>query len=405
MQNAALKTDIVIFGGGVAGLWTLNRLKKLGFQVVLLEKEALGAGQTLQSQGIIHGGLKYALTGFLSRSAQTLQSMPNHWKEALTGVGAIDLRTVNLLSPYQWLWSTSGLSSKLGSFLASKALKSRVQKLQRFDYPSLLQPAEFKGHVYRLEEMIIDTSSLIKTLASPHQEYIFKIDDKEGYEFIFQPNNPQNISQLNILSGQRKLSIQAKRYLFTAGEGNEVLTAYLPKAPSMQKRPLQMVLVKMDVWLPFFGHCIDQGINPRITITSHRTQEGKMIWYIGGQIAEEGIDRTSAEQIAIAKKELAALFPWLDLSKAQWASFLVNRAEPKQLNNQRPVTVFIKALGNVIIAWPTKLVLAPLLAEEIISSLKQQPINPSPEPIESLLANAHLEKPSIALPPWERFFS
>ena len=51
------KIDVVIFGAGIAGLWTFNRLKSLGYDVLLLEKKAIGCGQTLASQGIIHSGL------------------------------------------------------------------------------------------------------------------------------------------------------------------------------------------------------------------------------------------------------------------------------------------------------------------------------------------------------------
>ncbi|HCC44093.1 MAG TPA: FAD-binding oxidoreductase, partial [Gammaproteobacteria bacterium] len=53
------KIDIAILGGGIAGLWLLNLLVSRGYSVVLLEKEALGAGQTIASQGMIHGGVKY----------------------------------------------------------------------------------------------------------------------------------------------------------------------------------------------------------------------------------------------------------------------------------------------------------------------------------------------------------
>ena len=52
----ALPVDVVIFGGGAAGLWTLDELHRAGRSVVLLESGDLGAGQTIASQGIIHGG-------------------------------------------------------------------------------------------------------------------------------------------------------------------------------------------------------------------------------------------------------------------------------------------------------------------------------------------------------------
>ncbi|MEZ5430716.1 MAG: FAD-dependent oxidoreductase [Verrucomicrobiales bacterium] len=53
--------DVIVFGGGVAGLWILNALAAKGYDALLMTDRELGAGQTLAAQGVIHGGLKYAL--------------------------------------------------------------------------------------------------------------------------------------------------------------------------------------------------------------------------------------------------------------------------------------------------------------------------------------------------------
>ncbi|HQY22155.1 MAG TPA: FAD-dependent oxidoreductase [Gammaproteobacteria bacterium] len=406
MNTKDISLDIVIFGGGIAGLWTLNQLRRLGYQAILLETHTLGGGQTIKSQGIIHGGMKYALSGFLSGSANTIETMPQRWKDALAGAGELDLSTVNVLSEDQLLWSTGSLGSEVASFFASKALNSRIQKLPKTAYPSILKNSLFKGHAYRLEEVVLDMPSLIETLTKPHSDYIFKINPNAGYAFTADPNNPQNVVSLKIFSDlQQTVNIKAKRYLFTAGEGNRTLGLGLPNAPQMQVRPLQMVMVKLALPFPFFAHCIDNGTNPRITITTHPTQDGKSVWYLGGQLAEDGAKRTTAEQIAYAKKEVSTLFPWLDLSGATWASFFINRAEPKQPDGKRPENPFIKTLGNIMTAWPTKLALAPMLSDLILTQLKQQNILPSQTTDETKFLLARLEKPAIALPPWEQYFS
>ena len=51
--------DIMVFGGGIAGLWLGNTLSRAGYNVIVIESDKLGAGQTLASQGMIHGGQKY----------------------------------------------------------------------------------------------------------------------------------------------------------------------------------------------------------------------------------------------------------------------------------------------------------------------------------------------------------
>jgi len=47
---------------------------------LLFESSALGGGQTHKSQGIIHGGMKYALQGVLTKEASGMIDMPHLWK-------------------------------------------------------------------------------------------------------------------------------------------------------------------------------------------------------------------------------------------------------------------------------------------------------------------------------------
>ena len=44
--------------------WLNARLRRLGFATLLVDKGALGGGQSVKSRGI-HGGTKYALSGVL----------------------------------------------------------------------------------------------------------------------------------------------------------------------------------------------------------------------------------------------------------------------------------------------------------------------------------------------------
>lgn len=412
--------DVAIFGGGIAGLWALNRLRAEGYNAVLFEANTLGGGQTIKSQGIIHGGIKYALTGALTGASQAIANMPKRWRDCLQGSADVDLRKVNILSEEQLLWSTGSLTSDITGFFASKALKSRVQKLKRDDYPLLLKNAKFKGNVYRLEEIVLDNPSLIEALAMPQYEYIFKVDKSKLY-FEFEKENAGDIEFLRIESidnqknidneaefkskseSEFELHITAKRFLFTAGEGNQAITQNFEHTRPQQCRPLQMVVVQLDEAYPFFAHCLDSGMNPRVTITSHKTQNGKFIWYIGGQLAEDGVKRSQTEQIDAARKELASLFPWLDLKNAKWGSFYINRAEPKQADGKRPDLPFLQTNGNVMTGWPTKLALTPLFVDNLLAALKEQNITPAGASLDLTVLN-HLSKPAIAKPVWDEIF-
>src|SRR5690625_3315427 len=93
-----IELDLVVVGGGVAGLWLINRLRSAGYDAVLLESRALGGEQSMASQGMIHGGIKYGLSGQLGAASQALAEMPERWRRCLSGNGEVDLRHTNALS-------------------------------------------------------------------------------------------------------------------------------------------------------------------------------------------------------------------------------------------------------------------------------------------------------------------
>lgn len=370
MKNS-IETDIVIIGGGIAGLWLLNRLRQSGYSAILLETHTLGGGQTHKSQGIIHGGIKYALQGAMTAAAQAIADMPKVWESCLQGKGPIDLSQVPVLSQHQYLWSTGNLSSKITGFFASKTLQGSVQELRTDAYPSIFQHASFKGRVYSLDEIVIDVSTLIRELVKHSQEAIYKIEPLKSEHIRF--DDAGRLVHFEIHAGPlTPLTIHAQKYIFAAGAGNEMLLQPL-KSISMQRRPLHMVLMKTEFDHTLYGHCLGLSTTPRITITTHKAHDGKIVWYLGGQLAEEGVKRTSGEQINEAKKELNELFPWLNFSTSQFVTFHVDRAEPLEQNGKRPDSCFAKEIENVIAAWPTKLALAPRLADTILEILNIKP--------------------------------
>ncbi|HIE55391.1 MAG TPA: FAD-dependent oxidoreductase, partial [Chromatiaceae bacterium] len=121
-----MKPDLLIFGGGIAGLWTLLRARQAGYSVVLLESRCLGGVQSIASQGIIHGGTKYALAGQLTEAARAIGDMPRRWRDCLDGRGELDLRRVRLLSSHQYLWTCGSLVSSVAGFFGSRAMRSRA---------------------------------------------------------------------------------------------------------------------------------------------------------------------------------------------------------------------------------------------------------------------------------------
>ena len=387
-MSQSLSTDILIVGGGVAGLWLNARLRQAGYASLLVENATLGGGQSLKSQGIIHGGAKYALHGALTGASEAIADMPRRWREALAGNGELDLSGVRLLSDAHYLWSPGTLAGNLTSFFASKAVRSRVDQVKGDDLPPALRNPRFKGKVYRLTELVLDVPSLIARLA------------ELGGDGLLAGQQIEPLHDGDSLVGLRVdgREIRAQRIVLSAGSGNAALLAALGlEQPRQQLRPLHMVLVKGPSLLPLYAHCLGGGPKPRITVTTHPAADGQWVWYLGGDLAEaDGVARDEAAQIRAAQKELGELLPWVDLCSARWATLRVDRAEPAQSGLVRPDNAFLAEQGRLLVGWPTKLALSPDLADRVLASLQRDGISPgahAPLP--------ELPRPPQALPVWE----
>jgi len=385
MAKQSITVDVVIIGAGIAGLWLHNRLNNMGFHALLLENNTIGNAQTLSSQGIIHGGAKYALNGILSKATHAIGEMPARWKSCLAGKGDVDLTQVKVLADHQLMWSKQQLSSKMVSFFASKALSSRMQTVAKSEQPELFQDSGFKGSLYRLEEPVLDIPTVLNALAKPWQDRIIQIPTNA--EISWQQNEDK-VQALNLGNGH-DIEIKAQQFVLTAGEGNQALLDSLGfNSPVMQRRPLQMVLCKakdQQYALPtLYAHSLGSGSKPIATITSHLTEDGNTVWYIGGNIAEHGVNKSFEQLTSEAENLLHDILPWFELPELEWATHAVNRAEPKQSALSRPDTAFVESKNNVHIAWPTKLALAPDLADSAINALTKQGLIANEYPTASL---------------------
>ena len=396
--------DMAIIGGGVAGLWLANRLANTGYSLALFESKALGSDQTVASQGMIHGGMKYTLSGTLTGASEAIAEMPRHWRACLCGEGDVDLRNTRILSDHFFMWSSETMTSRLTTFLASKLTRGRVEPVADDKRPPLLRNNHFSGSLYRLEDLVLDVPSLVTNLANNLPSRVFQVE--ENSTRLTAAANGE-VSLITEQDG-RSIEVTAQRIVLTAGKGNAALLQQLGlQQPAMQVRPLQQVMVKHHYPHRFYGHCLGAETTPRLTISSHTTSYGAPVWYLGGSLAERGVHQDAAELIESAKQELADLMPWLDFSEAEWATLPVERAEPLQRHFARPDNAFatqVVGVNNLILGWPTKLTLAPNLANEILALLNKDAITPGSATNEAAELGRHLMRAPIAKTPWDIAF-
>ena len=387
----AVSLDVLVFGGGAAGLWTLDVLAARGARALLVETNALGAGQTIASQGIIHGGLKYTLQGLLTSSAASVREMPAVWRECLAGERVPNLSGVQLRSEFCYLWRTETLSSRLGMLGASFGLQVTPDLLPADDRPDVL--AGCPGAVATLAEPVISPASFVNVLRQRNFQRLLRVDP-EGVEFSVA--NTGTVAEVRLACGPHSLSLQPRLVMFAAGAGNADLLRRLGReAPVMQRRPLHMAMVRGD--LPELnGHCVD-GARTRVTITSERLSADQVVWQLGGQIAEDGVEMNERALVAHAAAELRSVLPGLSLAGTEWSTYRVDRAEGATAGGKRPDDIQATREGNVLTCWPTKLALVPELARTVASQ-----VEPSDE---SVLfpgeAVQNWPRPGVAAAPWE----
>jgi glycerol-3-phosphate dehydrogenase len=214
--------DAVIFGGGVAGLWLLDVLRRAGHRVLLLEADRLGAGQTGCSQGIIHGGLKYALDGVLSPSASAISEMPDLWRQCLSGRRQPDLTGTRVRAERCYLWRTGSLRSRAGMLGARLALRATPRAVAGAERPPAL--AGSAGTVVTVDEPVIDPVSLVGDLAGRHGDAVLSIDVETGLRV-------EGESIILADPGGGRMTIHPRAVVLAAGAGNAGLIDRLGLEP------------------------------------------------------------------------------------------------------------------------------------------------------------------------------
>ncbi len=397
--------DVLIVGGGIAGLWTAQALRARGHVVAVVERDALGGGQTLAAQGIVHAGMKYALRGRRTAAADAVSSMPARWRAALAGRGDVDLSAAVCLSEHCWLWADATLASYFAQLFAPHLLQDRAEPVARHHWPAFLAEYVSKGFVLRLDEPVVDMPSVISALATSLESQIIRETDvcsrlmctRAGVQLDLGPT-----------------LLRAGTLVLCAGAGNAALLSALGmEGPPMQLRPLHQVCVELPLAHDVFGHCLSgqRSTEPPITITTHGIAPSavpladgppKRRIYLGGALASRGLERARAEQIDAARDLLVRALPDIDIDAARFSTLRIDRAEAQMPVRRRPDDAFLARDGAVLTAWPTKMALAPALADRIVSAVGQAAGNGPAREAALRDALEDRDRPAIAAPYWTR---
>ncbi len=364
LDKPKYSVDIVIFGAGIAGLWTFHRLKKLGYDVVLFEQSSIGCGQTIAAQGILHSGLKFSLAGKVNTLAQSISKMPERWKDAMAGTGDVDLGAATVNTASQQLLIPSGFLGGITKIITQRMLGDQVREVPQAEWPKDLKNSGFKGSAIYMDEPVVDVPSVLRALADPYSDYIKKITKENAAQpFEFLQNH----------------GITAKRVIFTAAKSNQEIALKNNDNVGLetQKRPLVQAMMK-NAPFPLFAHLVGKTDKPIASITTHETESGELVWYLGGGVAERTMDTNPDNVYQDALTALKTYLPAINFEKAEWAALPIERIEGKsKTDSWMPDTPTIHKTGDVLYCWPTKMTFAPMLSDMIMDDLKSHNIKPS----------------------------
>jgi len=386
----ASRCGVVVLGGGVCGLWTLHALLSAGYDAWLLEKRALGDGQTIASQGILHAGAKYRLPGNATDASRAVADVQGVWREAMAGGegGVPDLSAMRVIDRRTVLWTRPTLGSAAAAAGAREVMRSEVRRLPRKQWPLGFESAPRGVRVYETAEAVLEPASLLGCLREGvagrvrQGEVVGLRASDDGVVVEIERAGSDGLEARPTRGGSgERVRVRCSAVVLCAGEGNAALLdlAGADGGGMMQRRPLHQ-LVALSTPFALNGHCLKLDLDkPELTVTTGEL-DGRRTWYFGGGPAEDGVGRSAAEQVEAGRAAVRRCLPWVDQASFEWRVFTIDRAEGRH-GGKRPDDAVAAWAGDggasrVLAVWPTKLVLAPRAASLVVERLRARGVEP-----------------------------
>lgn len=372
-ERPPIIVDVAIIGAGIAGLWLANLLAGRGLAVALCDGNPVGGTQTAASQGIVHSGVKYGWR--VRRTALT--TMPARWRACLAGRGEVDLRGVDVAAEHVHLFGR-GAAAKAKAALTGLVLAGGAKRVDAATVPPFGQ-----GLLLELADFAVDVQSLIRGLAAPVRHRLLAAHVAPSDMAL----GPAGVEEVRV----QGRALRASAYVFAAGAGNAALARHIGADAAAMRRSLRQTWLRLPGDPPrMFAHIVSGAFGgaPALTITRHA---GGL--YIGGHAAEVGAAETAGAHLARLRRLLAEHLPALDLTGAEFETFLIDRAEPAD-GPPGSGDAFVARHGNCLVCWPVKLTLAPRLGDQVLDALRHL------RPIAGVWPGDAEAPLAYAAPPW-----
>lgn len=362
-----IRADVLIIGAGIQGLWIANKLKKLGFSVLLITDKDIGNGQTLNSQVYKHKGHFYNNV----KIAQHLQEVEPDWDKFIRE---------NNLQPAQQNSFLAFESQHTQKWLKIwDQAKLEYTPIQQHEIPQFFQQGSLrKGNFYNTGETCLNGKELIEKLVQPVKEHIFQ-GKITGFRL-----HDKSVNEIEAVINGRLYYIVAKRIVLTAGRGNQTLLNQITKdnhvlfeqtKNTQQLRRCQVLVIKGKKLPPTTILCPGY----KLFIGCRQVNE-ESVWLVTYGVDDPiKLDSESAIPIDLHRlhnciQQLKNVIPQIFELDLDWGLYPAVKAESQALGaGHRPNEDFVGNCGleNVLTVYPTKLSLAPRAGRKVINQIKK----------------------------------
>lgn len=343
--------EVLIVGGGVTGLLAARRLDKGGVRWTLIESRGWGAEQSNHSHGYLHQGYAYP-TGS-SQLVEMLREGKLRWTQLMAehGVGPVTK------------WSLIGLTDRL----AALSIERRWTQLGLPVTPAELPPWLAAGNVtaaYRTEEPAYDFTHVFRTLA---QGLMGETLIGTVTALISDAATITGVEAL--VDGQRVL-FRAGHVVLAAGVENERLLASITAQRGRAVSRTSYMLTVVSPNLPRASLIMPEQRSYGLFLVS-RMDRDRVVWLVSNflSFARAHQRQETAQQFWVAGtlRVLSGVYALSEDADLELGVY----AAPKMELRPRARELSVHAAEryrhqNLVVAAPTKLTLAPLLADTIV---------------------------------------
>lgn len=373
-----VKTDVLIIGGGIVGLWLLNDLRQRGYSALLVERKELGGGQTCHSHVYIHQGHLYreGQVGLINHLHE-VNEIWRSWVSERRSLRESSASFFGFQNPAdaqqkEYLWKLAGL---------------QFERVSRANFPEALKGGSASA-VLKSPEVSLNGTSLVRELSRPVLPFIGRIDRIEE----IRTNAGVVLEVVAFVQGKR-LSVQPKSLVLAAGAANQSLLnlasgghgdVWGVVAGAQQVRKAHMLVVEgqHEVLTPLTGVFQPGGL-----FLVSRRRAKSTVWVVSDDrspflsFVEDWLEYDSRQWLPRVCELLRELAPrhFKHPERLMWGVYDAPKAEGRSTTASLPSEGRIERFRfrNLWAIWPSKLTLAPTVSAQARKEIEEEVGRPS----------------------------